>query len=377
MKEVRRMFVFKELDGLILSAIAYFDIVDYRAGMLFSTHLETLFQSTPKALDFYQKMNEFCKVQNYYKFLDFEITDYYNDNQKSGLVYMIIENKETQIIIFRGSEIYDEFNHDCGWEDWIDNLKIFVSVTPQQLKTLALFNEKKTNKQRYMIGHSKGGNLALFMALVSNQDFFDQLEAIYTYNAPGINKALLDMYQERMNSEAFISKVHCLENEHDCVSSMFYAVTQPKIVASYFPNRNFMEAFDNHQCYAFETFLDTFVCRNEKTAMPKTTEILINQLFEGLPLNTKRDFIDQLIEVMHHECSVNELYHALLYQIGLNYQLFQNMKEEDIKRIEIDTLFNQIKDKVISIPEKVYKALEETLMQFRKEKPHEEDSLDR
>lgn len=65
-----------------------------------------------------------------------------------------------------GSEKLDDVHHRTGWQDWKDNFRMFLKdPTWQQLLALHRIQNTDIQKPFYMCGHSKGGNLSLYIAL--------------------------------------------------------------------------------------------------------------------------------------------------------------------------------------------------------------------
>ena len=94
------------------------------------------------------------------------VREYFDDNANSGVVYYIFETDEELIFAFRGSEAFDDIRHETGWQDWMDNFRMFLKEpTYQQIFTLHCLHTTQITKPFYLCGHSKGGNLALYCAL--------------------------------------------------------------------------------------------------------------------------------------------------------------------------------------------------------------------
>ncbi len=57
------------------------------------------------------------------------VREYFDDNANSGVVYYIFETDEELIFAFRGSEAFDDIRHETGWQDWMDNFRMFLKGT--------------------------------------------------------------------------------------------------------------------------------------------------------------------------------------------------------------------------------------------------------
>lgn len=349
------MYKYSAEDYASLCALTYFDVPSFRKGMLLSTYIEQLSQMNVKEIDFYTRLYEEIMKSNFYKFMDLEIVEYVNENHQSGLVYYRFEDKENCYLVFRGSEAFDNINHDSGWEDWRDNLEIFLGITHQQLRVIKMFQKLSTNKKIHLIGHSKGGNLALFLGVVCNEEKMNQISEIVTFNAPGINDDMIVNYEKRLNNLSFLNKIFCYENEFDPISSLFHHVKAPILLKSKINGLSVMEAYESHQIWSYEKKEDLFVIGNKKSPLAQLANIVSNQMFNVMDEESRKKLIHKFMEYCEHDCTLEEMYHVILYNIGLHRNLLNESTE--FKNIEIETLLNQfhvqIKNQVIQIPENV------------------------
>ena len=118
---------------------------------------------------------------------DVYLLDVIDDNLHSGVVYYIFEYQNELYYVYRGSENRDELHHTTGWQDWDDNIKLFLSeCTPQQSYVQQSFLEHLPSKAFYLCGHSKGGHLAIFNALTMSDSIRSLLNAINLFAASKI-----------------------------------------------------------------------------------------------------------------------------------------------------------------------------------------------
>lgn len=363
MKEVRSMSQFDLYSAYLLSTIVYFDIERYQKNMKFSDYIENLFhQSYPDY--FYQKMSEFAKQLNYERFLDHRITEYFNDNLKTGLVYYILENDDERIVVFRGSENFDAYYGTRGWEDWNDNLDIFLKVTDQQLLALSQMKKLRTDKKLSLCGHSKGGNLALFLAVCSDQNFFDQLDQVIAINAPGLNDDMSELYLNRIQSEAFQQKVCCYVNEHDCVSALFNRVKKPVVLASQYANKTLMDVYANHQLYAFECKEETFTTIENVSIFPKAIHKYIYQNFMNLSFEKKQKVIEEVQVVLMQTGSLDELIHVICFVLGEKMHLLDENDLQWVKDLTVKSLFERMHQEV---SERIHTAAENIFLRLNQQ----------
>lgn len=92
----------------------------------------------------------------------------------------------------------------AGWKE--DFNLCFKRVIPSQRSAAAYLSgvASATDKPLIIGGHSKGGNLAEFAAVVCGDYLFERIEAIYNHDGP----SFLDDPSPRIESAVFIAKLH-------------------------------------------------------------------------------------------------------------------------------------------------------------------------
>lgn len=250
---------------LNLCALTYFDIVNYQKGMNVFDFIEMCFKKTDNMSVFFQNIQKYLYQQDLKVLLNLKIVDYINDNQKSGIVCYCFEDEEDCFIVFRGSELYDPIIYENGWKDWLDNLELFLGITKQQLKAYECFKTIHTNKKIHLIGHSKGGNLALFIGIVCNEERFNQISEIITFNACGFQLEKMNLYEERI--QKLTHKLIIIENEMDLISSLFHPIKQPIVVLSNYRKKHWIDYYESHQIWGFKIIKQEFIICDTKKAM--------------------------------------------------------------------------------------------------------------
>lgn len=277
-------------DYLALCALTYFDIEEYQKGMKIFDFVQECLMKTDNLSVFFKNMLNYLYKFDLSVLKNLNIVDYMNDNQKSGLVYFCFEDEEDCYVLFRGSELYDPIVYENGWQDWIDNLEIFLGITKQQLIAYEYFKKIHTDKKIHLIGHSKGGNLALFIGVVSNEERFSQIEEIVTFNAPQLNG--MDMYEKRIHDKCLIDKIISIENEMDFVSSLFDSIKQPIYVLSNYQESQGIDFYGSHQIWGFKIENNELIVCDSKRNMN-----FIKQLNQMIHENQKKWIVQQFFKL--------------------------------------------------------------------------------
>lgn len=334
-------------DAYTLALYSYFDLFDETLPLSLKDFKEHLFSEAymnQQRSDLFTLMNlELAKTLDIESLGSFSITQTINENNSSGLCATIFENDTTLVLALRGSENLDTEYHRCGWEDWRDNLEIFLGITLQQLKIAQLFTQLKTDKKIILTGHSKGGNLALFLALTCDDEKYRKIEHVYTFNACGLRSDTLKSYQKRLNDTSFLAKIDCYETEHDMVSAMFKQIKQPTIIACPRDNLTLTQMLYNHQMNAFVLHGKEFEPAYRKSLYPTLFSHLVNDIIMKLPTSTLEKWIYRCNDYVHSDLSVDELYHVFIYHVGQYTKIFDKLDFNQIRQIEVKTLIDALK----------------------------------
>lgn len=183
-----------EVDLLILSQISYLNFDELISSSYKKTiTLNNLLQDFIKTPDFEQRQNcgliinkrtfeLFTKCCQSWRFHNIQVCgylnifDFQNETQFAAIAFLI---EKKVYIVFRGT--------DDSLIGWKEDFNLSVITIPAQ--TLALnylekaisFFKKKVN----IIGHSKGGNLAIFSSTNCSAKFQKKIEKVYNFDGPG------------------------------------------------------------------------------------------------------------------------------------------------------------------------------------------------
>ena len=368
-------------DLSLLSYFTYDHVHASVADMIKDILQDEQLQEDFKELDYFQMNMELVKTMDQSFYEDMYIKEYYDDNAKSGIVYYVFEYHNELIYAFRGSEPYDDIRHETGWQDWQDNFQMFLQEpTYQQILTLHLLQTHPCKQPFYLTGHSKGGNLALYCALTMNATLLNQLQAVVSFNAPGITKDSYALYQDRITDPTFRKKVVIFENENDCVSSFFEHIKEPYYIRSTLSCNNLLELYHNHNLYGMSEFRhNNYIFTDKKTAVPMAVYYFVNDFFVNLKQERLEGFIHYMDDYFKTDLSMFELYKVLLYHISQYTSLFEGIDYEEVKTITFQDLIERRKsklfmDKVKAInPKETIRKVTEVIDQKHEELKNELD----
>ena len=182
---------FDEIDALALSRLAFYNFEYANDGDTFSqiskyenisdfTNTQNLKDSDSEFIRLVTSLNRYAdvKVKHFYKNYNFE-----EEMQYSSLCFEI---GDTAVFAFRGTD-----GTILGWKENFN--MITMDVIPSQREAVNYFErimEEEDYKKFYLVGHSKGGNLAVYIAANCSEKYLPRIEHIYNFDGPGFYKEL-------------------------------------------------------------------------------------------------------------------------------------------------------------------------------------------
>lgn len=115
-----------------------------------------------------------------------------------------------------------------GWRE--DFNMIFLDQTPGQMKALEYLETvfEKTKDRLRIMGHSKGGNLAVYAATHCSEAFLDRIEVIYSNDGPGFTDSMIEL----KNYQKLLPKIHTIIPESSIVGMLFEHEEEFEVVKS-------------------------------------------------------------------------------------------------------------------------------------------------
>lgn len=199
---------FNEIDNLILSRFVYFPFDDIMKEneTVSIRELGQRFITTPiNETRILQKedMDLFSFMANTMRFGDMKATKYVNkidiEAEKQFAAITILMPDDTIYVAFRGTD-----NTIVGWkEDLNMSFKSHVASQLDAVLYLQIIAEYYNNPIR-VGGHSKGGNLAVYASVFSNEEVKKRIINIYNNDGPGFD----DEVTSTEEYKKIIEKVH-------------------------------------------------------------------------------------------------------------------------------------------------------------------------
>ncbi|MDR2930958.1 MAG: DUF2974 domain-containing protein [Propionibacteriaceae bacterium] len=173
------------------------------------------------------------------------------DEYAIGAAQMIVTTPGETLFVFQGTD---------GSTEWIDDGNggaADVTDTLIQQDALKYYLDHVGDFPADSIvvtGHSKGGNLASYIAVLSQMGFMDSrgnpipaVDDSYSFDGQGFNQAFIDKYQDEI--EAIQAHMHTSANSVDFVNILFDRITGINIYYQD-PGEDIVGFENNHQPYA-------------------------------------------------------------------------------------------------------------------------------
>ncbi len=225
---------FNEVDGFILSQITFLDLSHIlREKMLLKDLIKLFFDKYKKeeiklGLIIPKKIVDLIySLSKYKRFSNIEISNYqekFDQKRKEQFAGVTFHINDQIIIAYKGTD-----DTLIGWEEDF-NMIISFPIAAQQ-SALNYLNEIANlyyDKTIRIVGHSKGGNLAMYASIYASDDIQERIKKVYNYDGPGFEFKFLDLSRY----EKVKSKIKTIIPEHSVIGMIFNQLGKIKIVKS-------------------------------------------------------------------------------------------------------------------------------------------------
>lgn len=277
---------FNEVDNLILSQLAYINwsgVVDKQTITL------------KKAWDLYQtkidnelSMYEECcsLAANSNRFKDLKLSNYSKDINKEtekqfGAITFQLPDK-SYYVAFEGTD-----NSLVGWKE--DFNMTFTSPIPAQIEAAEYFKNLLTIpfSSFRLGGHSKGGNLAVYAAVMSNKP--NQIIAVYNNDGPGFMESFTNTEAYKQIEDKLISFIP----QSSTIGRLLNNPSKTEIVKS-----NASNLYWQHFVFSWEIDVNRIVRMDKNTTESQYIQETMNKWNSDLSLEEKMVFINAVYDTL-------------------------------------------------------------------------------
>ena len=215
----------------------------------------------------------------------------------------------------------------------------YMDHVPSQRRAASYLQHvmKEFPKGRFMVaGHSKGGNLAAYACSYLPDHLIERVDAIYCYDAPGLNKAII----ETEGYQRIAHLVHRFVPQGSIVGMMLEVPEPATIVKS----RAF-GGFAQHDAFTWMVEKDGFVTLDQTSPDSQQTDETLKQWVRETSANERKKFFDTFFGIFLDAgiTSINDLMN--LKNFSKIKEIFQNAQDLDpTEREMLERLAKQLID---------------------------------
>ena len=333
---------FKELDVLALTELTYLpfdrivpqgDTTNIEVRLSDATELvdqTTDFIVTDQHLQLVDKLATSKRFKNI-KLLNY-VDEYDLDVQKQFAAMTYRLTMDVYLVVFRGTD-----DTLIGWKE--DFHMTYMDHIPAQRRAASYLQHvmKEFPKGRFMVaGHSKGGNLAAYACSYLPDQLFKQVDAIYCYDSPGLNKSII-------KTEGYQRIAHLIHRfiPQGSIVGMMLEVPEPATIVK---SRAF-GGFAQHDAFTWMVEKDGFVTLDQTSPDSQQMDQTLKQWVQEVPDSQLKKFFDTFFGLFLDAgiTSINDLMN--LKNFSKIKDIFQNTQELDpTEREMLERLAKQLID---------------------------------
>lgn len=289
---------FNEVDNVILSQLSYvnFDnivppkgshaaisIVD-AAAKYFQRYSEEEIQHYSYILR--NSVYLLRKLASSTRFADAKLSQFQNvidlDETKQFSALQIKLSDETIFVSFRGTD-----DTLIGWKESFN--MSFQPTIPAQLEAARYLNESVTSKKNPLRlgGHSKGGNLAVYAAIMGEPDIQARILEVYNNDGPGFESSFL-------KSEAYVSmrnKIRTIVPQLSVIG-MLLEHEEPQVIV-----KSSQSLLLQHDTFSWEVMGPCFVRVDQVGKESRLIEAALKSWLSQLSQTERKEFVDNLFSI--------------------------------------------------------------------------------
>ncbi|WP_048715474.1 DUF2974 domain-containing protein [Streptococcus sp. 343_SSPC] len=333
---------FKELDVLALTELTYlpFDRIVPQGD---TTNIEVRLSDAVELVD---RTTDFIVTDKHLQLVDILATskrfknvkllnyvdEYDPDVQKQFAAMTYRLTMDVYLVVFRGTD-----DTLIGWKE--DFHMTYMDHVPSQRRAASYLQHvmKEFPKGRFMVaGHSKGGNLAAYACSYLPDHLIEKVDAIYCYDAPGLNKAIIE-------TEGYQRIAHLIHRfvPQGSIVGMMLEVPEPATIVK---SRAF-GGFAQHDAFTWMVEKDGFVTLDQTSPDSQQMDQTLKQWVQEVPDSQLKKFFDTFFGLFLDAgiTSINDLMN--LKNFSKIKDIFQNAQDLDpTEREMLERLAKQLID---------------------------------
>ncbi len=280
---------FNFVDNLVLCTLSYCQlqniIPDNNIEAISVKHAAEIFYSGKDLSSLSQVEQILLKMSKGRRFSEAKLFNYINKfNTEKCLqfcAFHIAISDYTTFIAIRGT--------DDSVTGWHESFSLSYGLIPSHSEAVSYLNNTIEKNHLYRIGgHSKGGNLAEYAALMSPKNLQEQIIEIYSNDSPGFIQTFIDAD----NYAAISNKIIKIVPEFSIVGSIFKNIPPTLIVKSSKKN------ITSHDALTWLTENDHFITSKNTLFRSRIYSALFQKIINSLNFTQREKIIEYFFQIL-------------------------------------------------------------------------------
>lgn len=247
-------------------------------------------------------------------------------------------------VVFRGTD-----NSLIGWKE--DFNMSFKKEIPSQKFALDYLNKvgAQFNKKIIVMGHSKGGNLAIYSSFKCLKKIQKKIVNVYNFDGPGFNKKVYEEFSKTILRK----KIKAYAPESSIIGLLM------KNVGNYIYVKSNSYLIFQHNPYTWKVDGNTFLYAKTNNGSSKFIENILNDVYNNLTIRQKKIFVEGLYQIVLLS-GVND-YRKIIKGLFKNRKVLLehlNKLDEKTKKVMqnvLNLIFESAKDNIERNIKKIFK----------------------
>jgi hypothetical protein len=225
-------------------------------------------------------------IKDFKRYENLKISNFQNiktDDTQFGA--LVIKIDDITVISYKGT--------DGSIIGWIENFRLgyqYPTYTQVLAQEFLVKNVKKTDKKVYVVGHSKGGNLAMSSVMNVSEEVYKKIKNVYNFDGPGFRKEEFKSNLFKRLEKKLINIVPTGSVVGTILNNKDYQVVKST-------EKAFYEHYPNSWCIFGEHFISGELSSISKqihdsttTAFEKLDKIKVEETFETIFKSLPNDY---------------------------------------------------------------------------------------
>lgn len=284
---------FNEVDSLIFSLLSYVelqDIVSHSHDTISLFEASKLFLMKFRTVDFSKKNWLFPhsyhlmeRLKSCLRYSNVYLSSFVNEVNENGQFGALTIRETTTNLTYLSYEGTD--STIVGWKEDFDMVCNYPVYSQCRAKEYFDSSISFFDRNVYLGGHSKGGNLAMYAYMYGHSLYKKKVKKVYNFDGPGFLEDVLSLpiYKE-LNSKL----VHVVPQE-SVVGMLLYHDSYTCVKSS-------AKSILQHDAYSWNLF-GGFLIRDKLSTKSQNFNTKLKTFLDQLTLDEKQEFVDQLFQV--------------------------------------------------------------------------------